>query len=139
MGFLDFAKDTGKTVNSLQSDQFEKEIKDNGLEVEDLKTMFKDSVIRVSGKTKNQEDREKVLLTLGNIKGVERVDDALNVEEASPEASFYTVKSGDNLSKIAKDHYGSANKYMTIFEANKPMLGDPNKIYPGQVLRIPKE
>ena len=139
MGFLDFAKDTGKTVNSLQSDQFEKEIKDNGLEVEELKTMFKDGIIRVSGKTKNQEDREKVLLTLGNIKGIERVDDALNVEEASVEASFYTVKSGDNLSKIAKDQYGSANKYMTIFEANKPMLKDPNKIYPGQVLRIPKD
>ena len=139
MGFLDFAKDTGKTVNSLQSDQFEKEIKDNGLEVEDMKTMFKDGIIRVSGKTKNQEDKEKVLLTLGNIKGIERVDDALSVEEASSEASFYTVKSGDNLSKIAKDHYGSANKYMTIFEANKPMLKDPNKIYPGQVLRIPKE
>ena len=45
--------------------------------------------------------------------------------------------SGDNLSKIAKKFYGDANKYPVIFEANKPMLKDPNKIYPGQNLRIP--
>ena len=51
---------------------------------------------------------------------------------------MYTVKSGDTLSKIAEDVYGSASDYMQIFEANKPMLSDPDKIYPGQVLRIPK-
>jgi nucleoid-associated protein YgaU len=56
-----------------------------------------------------------------------------------PEAVFYTVKSGDTLSKIASEHYGSASKYPTIFEANRPMLSDPDKIYPGQVLRIPEE
>jgi len=54
------------------------------------------------------------------------------------DVGHHTVKSGDSLSKIAKEVYGSANKYMVIFEANKPMLSDPNKIYPGQVLRIPK-
>ena len=52
-------------------------------------------------------------------------------------STFYTVQSGDTLSKIAKEHYGSANKYMVIFEANRPMLTDPDKIYPGQSLRIP--
>ena len=51
----------------------------------------------------------------------------------------YTVQSGDTLSKIAKEFYGSANKYQQIFEANKPMLKDPDKIYPGQVLRIPAD
>jgi len=50
---------------------------------------------------------------------------------------MYTVKSGDSLSKIAKAHYGDAMKYPVIFEANKPQLTDPDKIYPGQVLRIP--
>ena len=54
------------------------------------------------------------------------------------ESRFYTVKSGDSLSKIAKEMYGNANDYMKIFDANKPMLSDPNKIYPGQVLRIPQ-
>lgn len=54
-----------------------------------------------------------------------------------PESKFYQVKPGDTLSKIAKEFYGEANAYGAIFEANKPMLSDPDKIYPGQVLRIP--
>ena len=49
----------------------------------------------------------------------------------------YTVKSGDTLSKIAKEHYGDANNYMKIFDANKDQLSDPDKIKPGQVLKIP--
>jgi nucleoid-associated protein YgaU len=49
----------------------------------------------------------------------------------------YTVKSGDTLSQIAKDHLGDANAYMDIFNANKDQLQDPDKIKPGQVLRIP--
>ena len=56
---------------------------------------------------------------------------------SKPEAVYYTVVSGDTLSKISKVNYGDANKYMVIFEANEPMLTHPDKIYPGQVLRIP--
>jgi nucleoid-associated protein YgaU len=52
-------------------------------------------------------------------------------------AKTYTVKAGDTLSQIAKDHLGSASAYMKIFEANKDVLTDPDKIKPGQVLRIP--
>ena len=59
------------------------------------------------------------------------------MEVAAPKATFYTVQSGDTLSKIAKEHYGDAMKYPVIFEANKPMLEHPDKIYPGQQLRIP--
>jgi LysM repeat protein len=65
------------------------------------------------------------------------VHDNLAVDKPEPEAKFYTVVKGDTLSKIAKDSYGNANKYMKIFEANQPMLKHPDKIYPGQVLRIP--
>ncbi len=54
-----------------------------------------------------------------------------------PESTYREVKSGDTLSKIAKEAYGDANAYMKIFEANKPMLSNPDKIYPGQKLRIP--
>jgi nucleoid-associated protein YgaU len=68
---------------------------------------------------------------------VAQVNDLTTVEAPEPEATFYTVKSGDSLSAIAKAHYGDAMKYPEIFEANKPMLKDPDKIYPGQVLRIP--
>lgn len=75
---------------------------------------------------------------MGNVQYVETVVDNIEVESAEPESRFYTVKSGDSLSKIAKEMYGNANDYMKIFDANKPMLSDPNKIYPGQVLRIPQ-
>jgi nucleoid-associated protein YgaU len=74
---------------------------------------------------------------VGNTKGVARVDDQLSVETPAPEAVFFTVQRGDTLSKIAKEQYGNAGKYMVIFEANKPMLKDPDRIYPGQALRIP--
>ncbi|RQH14455.1 LysM peptidoglycan-binding domain-containing protein, partial [Okeania hirsuta] len=74
---------------------------------------------------------------VGNIEGIACVDDRMEVLVPEPEAQFYTVVSGDSLSKIAKRHYGDAMKYPEIFEANKPMLSDPNKIYPGQVLRLP--
>jgi nucleoid-associated protein YgaU len=60
-----------------------------------------------------------------------------SAKEPEPESTFYTVQSGDTLSGIAKAQYGSAGLYVKIFEANQPMLTDPNKIYPGQVLRIP--
>ena len=61
----------------------------------------------------------------------------MSVDQSAPEATYYTVVAGDTLSKISKTNYGDPNKYMKIFEANKPMLSDPNKIYPGQVLRVP--
>jgi nucleoid-associated protein YgaU len=56
---------------------------------------------------------------------------------AAPAGKTYTVKAGDTLSAIAKAHLGDANAYMKIFDANKDQLTDPNKIRPGQVLRIP--
>ena len=61
----------------------------------------------------------------------------MTVVNTKPETKFYTVVSGDTLGKIAKEYYGNAMKYPEIFEANKPMLKDPDLIYPGQVLRIP--
>lgn len=91
----------------------------------------------ISGAAKSQADREKAILAVGNVDHVAKVEDNLTLATPEPESQFYTVKSGDNLSKIAKEVYGDANKYPTIFEANKPMLSHPDKIYPGQVLRIP--
>jgi nucleoid-associated protein YgaU len=85
----------------------------------------------------DQATKEKVLLCCGNVKGVAGVNDLLVVQKPEPEAKWHTVVSGDNLSKIAKTYYGNANKYPVIFEANKPMLSHPDKIYPGQMLRIP--
>jgi nucleoid-associated protein YgaU len=94
---------------------------------------------KVFGIAKDQATREKVILAVGNVEGVAAVDNMMTVEVAQPEpeAQFYTVVKGDTLSKIAKQFYGDANAYMAIFEANKPMLTHPDKIYPGQNLRIP--
>ena len=94
--------------------------------------------VTVSGVAPDQATREKIVLCCGNVSGVARVEDQMTV--AGPKASeskYREVKSGDTLSKISKEVYGDANAYMKIFEANKPMLSDPDKIYPGQVLRIP--
>jgi nucleoid-associated protein YgaU len=76
-------------------------------------------------------------LALGNTQGVAQVDDQMETLSVEEQAQFYTVVKGDSLSKIAKEAYGDYKKYPFIFEANKPMLSDPDKIYPGQVLRIP--
>jgi nucleoid-associated protein YgaU len=93
--------------------------------------------VTVSGTVPDQATKEKILLCCGNVHGVEAVSDMLVVSAPEPEAQWHTVVSGDNLSKIAKKFYGDANKYPVIFEANKPMLTHPDKIYPGQMLRIP--
>lgn len=95
------------------------------------------STVSVSGSVADQATREKILLCCGNVDGVEHVNDGLQVLNPEPEARFHTVVRGDTLSAIAKTYYGNANAYMKIFEANKPMLGNPDKIYPGQTLRIP--
>jgi len=108
-----------------------------GLDVTDLKISFDDGVATIHGQAPDQATREKVVLAVGNTEGVARVDDRMTVGAPQPEARLYTVKPGDSLSKIAKEHYGDPMKYPVIFEANKPMLQDPDRIYPGQVLRIP--
>lgn len=98
------------------------------------------ATVRVRGQVADQATREKVVLCCGNVAGVERVDDQLTVAQGNAqEAQFHTVKPGDSLSKIAQQYYGDASAYQRIFEANKPMLSHPDKIYPGQVLRIPAE
>lgn len=95
------------------------------------------ATVTVSGTVADQATREKVVLCCGNVDRVAAVNDHLTVSNPQPESQWHTVVSGDNLSKIAKKFYGDANKYPVIFEANKPMLNHPDKIYPGQVLRIP--
>jgi nucleoid-associated protein YgaU len=96
-----------------------------------------ENYVQTLGVADDQANKEKAILAAGNVEGVSGVDDQMTVAVAAPQAKFYTVVKGDTLSKIAKEFYGNANEYMRIFEANKPMLTDPDKIYPGQNLRIP--
>jgi nucleoid-associated protein YgaU len=93
--------------------------------------------VSVAGTVADQATREKVVLCCGNVHGVSQVDDALTVAQPADESRYYTVVHGDTLSAISKSQYGNANDYPKIFEANRPMLSSPDKIYPGQVLRIP--
>src|SRR5690606_36684542 len=91
----------------------------------------------VRGQVQREADREKIILGVGNVDHVAKMDDQLTASSTEPEGKFYTLKSGDSLSKISKEFYGDANQYNKIFEANRPLLKDADDIFPGQVLRIP--
>ncbi len=117
-------------------------IKVQHLPAEDVNIAYDSAsaTVTVSGSVPDQQAKEKILLCCGNVQGVAHVNDELNVAQAEAAASqWYTVQSGDTLSKIARQFYGDPNKYMLIFESNRPMLSDPDKIYPGQMLRIPDQ
>lgn len=126
-------------ANQAAGDAIKGYVAKMGLEAENLEIGFdgKSGTVMVSGLTETQETKEKILLCCGNVRGVQNVEDNMTVVQAASEPVFHTVVSGDTLSKIAKVVYGDAMKYPVIFEANKPMLSHPDKIYPGQVLRIP--
>ena len=93
--------------------------------------------VTVSGVAADQATKEKILLCCGNVHGVEKVNDMMTVTAPADESKYHTVVRGDTLSAIAKTYLGNANAYTKIFEATKPMLSHPDKIYPGQLLRIP--
>ena len=122
---------------NYKSDLLANIVKSLDIDITDLDVELNEDVVRVSGTAATQADKEKAILALGNVDGISAVDDQIEVNTSEPAAVFYEVKKGDTLSKIAKAHYSDAMKYMEIFEANQPLLKDPNKIYPGQVLRIP--
>ncbi|NRB54007.1 MAG: peptidoglycan-binding protein LysM [Saprospiraceae bacterium] len=150
MGLFSFIKNAGsklfnkskkeeevKEVELTRAQALQQEIQNLGLPVSNLQVDLGQAVI-VHGVTDTNANREKIILALGNVEGVTAVDDRITVTNPEPEAVFYEVVKGDSLSKIAKAHYGDPMKYPQIFEANKPMLTHPDKIYPGQVLRIPQ-
>jgi nucleoid-associated protein YgaU len=149
MGLISFFKGVGEKVfgkSEKETEAAAPELKASALlaHVQNLALPFRKLTVKVSGdtvilegETETQQDAEKIALAVGNVEGVAVVDNNLVVVAPEPEAQFHTVVSGDTLSKIAKQFYGDAMKYPVIFEANKPMLTHPDKIYPGQVLRIP--
>jgi nucleoid-associated protein YgaU len=141
MGWFDFVKEAGRKLGigdaPATPDVLRQEINKLGLGLQDADIAVEGDTVRVLGKAASQEEHEKIVLALGNVEGIAKVDDQITVAAAAPAAKFYTVKKGDTLSKIAKEFYGDANRYHAIFEANRPMLEHPDKIYPGQSLRIP--
>ncbi|MEL6782602.1 MAG: peptidoglycan-binding protein LysM, partial [Pseudomonadota bacterium] len=122
------------------AEAIKKEVEDLGLGDDlggDFRVMVEGDKVKLEGKAPSQDVKEKIILAAGNVSGVSEVEDAMEGGDEDDAAVFHTVVSGDTLSKIAKAYLGDAMKYPAIFEANKPMLTDPDKIYPGQVLRIP--
>ncbi len=176
MAFWDFIKDSGKSVlgpaeaaeakapaDDKAAEQAEidrkvkaltAEVKALGLDSGDVHLTLRGDVVKVESKGADRETMEKLILAIGNIKGIARVE--ADVPKAPGRASssgsaapatapegddapvFHTVKKGETLSAIAKEYLGNANRYNEIFKANQPMLSDPDKIYPGQTLRIPQ-
>ena len=114
-------------------------IDETGIPIQNMDLAVEGDKVTIYGQVQQQAHREKLILAVGNVTGIATVDDRLSVVTPAPEADFYEVKSGDTLSKISKQFYGDPMKYQQIFEANKPMLKDVDKIYPGQKLRIPKD
>ena len=148
MGLFDFVKDVGRQVFNTDSEAADNikqhlEIKAHGLS--NLEVEFDDGVATICGDCSTAAARDQAILIAGNIKGVEKiVVDDLRAPEPKPEepedkAEIYEIVSGDTLGGIAKKFYGSASKYMKIFEANSEIISDPNKIYPGQKIRIPMD
>lgn len=145
MGVFKFIKNKGKELiqdrNTVAANAIKKEVSDLGLGDDlggDFRVLVDGSKVKLEGKVPDQATKEKIILAAGNVGGISEVEDGLKARKgAKDEAVFYTVKSGDSLSKIAKRFLGDAMKYPDIFEANTPMLTHPDKIYPGQVLRIP--
>jgi len=144
-------------VNELRRENISKKIAALGLAGNPVTVAVSGEVATLTGSAPDQATLEKIVLCAGNQHGIGKVDCRITLaapvasaapaaaaggeKPAGPAASapstFYTVKSGDTLGKIAREFYGNAAKYPLIFEANKPMLSDPDKIYPGQSLRIP--
>ena len=129
--------DKQKAANDAAADAIMAYIESQGLKATGLTVTFDGSTATVYGVADTQATKEKIVLCAGNVQGVASVNDQMTVDQSAPEAQYYTVVKGDNLSKISKQYYGDPNKYAKIFEANKPMLKSPDLIYPGQVLRIP--
>jgi nucleoid-associated protein YgaU len=151
MGLISFIKTAGEKIFGKSEEKKELEkaglvaehIKKFGFDTSDIQVTVDNEKVTLKGSIDTIDNKNKIIVTAGNIEGISSVEDQIIVKNPpvvappQPEKQFYTVKKGDYLSKIAKDVYGNANKYNIIFEANKPMLKNPDLIYPGQVLVIP--
>ena len=141
MGLWSFVKGSGKKLfgggdePAQDGGTFKDEIKELGLDATGMEITVEGDTVKVSGEAVSQEMKEKVILAVGNVSGVASVEDSV---PSSGEPVLHTVEKGDTLWAISSKTMGNGARYEEIFEANKPMLTHPDKIYPGQVLRIPQ-
>ncbi|MGL4637742.1 MAG: peptidoglycan-binding protein LysM [Beijerinckiaceae bacterium] len=145
MGFFDFAKKVGAKIfgaseaQAAPAEELKKEAAKHGLDTSNLGIDVQGDKVVLTGSAMSMEEAEKIILAIGNTMGVAQIENKLAVNDAAPASRMYTIQKGDTLWKVAETHYGKGKggEYNRIFEANRPMLSHPDKIYPGQVLRIP--
>ena len=136
-----FVKGSGKKLfgggdePALDGGTLQDEIKELGLDATGMEITVEGDTVKVSGEAVSQEMKEKVISAVGNVRGFAFVEDSV---PSAGEPVFHTVEKGDTLWAISTKTLGNGARYEEIFEANKPMLTHPDKIYPGQVLRIPQ-
>lgn len=154
MGLGSFLKNVGEKIfgggetPEEQAQKVRDHVSKYGFDTAGLTFTVKDDKVTITGDAKSWEEKGKIYVAAGNVEGIDGVTDNMTVKVAPVQAStpepaqvqvkYHTVQSGESLSKISKEFYGDPNQYNKIFEANKPMLSDPDKIYPGQVLVIPQ-
>ena len=144
MSIFDFIKSAGKAIGIGKdepptADALKKELDSYKLGTDRVSVQLDGDKAIVKGEVADQSLLEKAIIAVGNTLGVSKVESQLTAPGQKAPV-FHTVNKGDNLWKIAEAQYGKGkgSRYTVIFEANKPMLSDPDKIYPGQVLRIPE-
>ena len=146
MGLFDFAKEVGRKIFDTDAEAADniRELLDVRLAgVKNLEVKFDDGVCTLAGQCPNEATRSSAILIAGDVKGVEKVvADNLTFpppkkEEEKEKVEIYEIVSGDTLGKIAKRYYGKASLYTRIHEANKELIPNPDKIYPGQKIKIP--
>jgi len=144
-GIVPFVKLAGRGLGKIfkgkeAEDALKKEVGDLGLAKDEIDIKVDENgKVLVSGKGVTQEMKEKIILAVGNVEGVGEVEDGIESSDGGAASQFHTVVSGDTLWAVSKKYYGKGSRYMEIFHANEPMLKHPDKIYVGQVLRIPAD
>lgn len=148
MGLFDFFKGKSKAApapagatetSAAPADALTKELQTLGFDVSGVDIEVDGGKVTLNGAVNSRAELEKIVLAVGNTKGVSQIENNLIAPNSDPEqpSGIYVVEAGDTLWKIAEAEYGDGKRYEEIFEANKPMLKHPDKIYPGQRLRIP--
>lgn len=142
MGLWNFVKGAGSSIfgggkkdAEPNAEDLENLVSQLGLNQDGLKFAVKGDQVEISGDAADQETKEKIIMAVGNVEGIAAVDD----NAGGKDPVFYEVKKGDTLWGISSATLGNGARYEEIFEANKPMLSHPDKIYPGQNLRIPQD
>ena len=145
MGLFDFARNIGKKLFGKEEEApaaIKQHIEEDNPGVSNLQVQVKDGVATLTGQAQSAEALEKAVLMTGNALGIEKVQaDQMSIADGSKvggDDEFYVIQKGDTLWKIAEKAYGDGSKYNRIVEVNREVIRDPNKIFPGQKIRIPK-